>query len=80
MKLTDVTLVYLTLALSLPLYFFNLLLLLLWLQWVFVAVDELSLVGRAGALLVSVHRLLAALASLAAEHRLEFSSCSPQVP
>lgn len=51
MKLTDVTLVYLTLALSLPLYFFNLLLLLLWLQWVFVAVDELSLVGRAGALL-----------------------------
>lgn len=51
MKLTDVSLVYLTLALSLPLYFFNLLLLLLWLQWVFVAVDELSLVGQSGALL-----------------------------
>ena len=43
-----------------------------WLRWVFVAACRLSLVAESGGglLFVAVHRLLIAVASLVAEHRL----------
>ena len=41
-----------------------------WLDWVFVGVHRLSLIGERGLLSVVVHGLLILVASLVAEHRL----------
>ena len=51
-------------------FFFNLFIY-FWLCWVFVAVHGISLVGgERGLLFIAVRRLLIAVASLVAEHRL----------